>query len=323
MSREMFPMPSEVEFLHNGWPRTASRVPSRIIPSKPLDKVFQRDKRLRTRLMTIGIGMLCEGGIVIAADTQMTYTDGTTHDRVKIKTLRAVTCTYVITFSCSEANPAEALANDILLDLKLSDPKSPFGVEDVIKTRLETWADTRGLKDERPYVAFVLGVRFPPENADPFALYLCESPGTVLRKTAEDSNGYVAIGAGSVVTDPLFRTLFGSLAYPRICLAQLSYLMYRAKKDCRGACGGDTDAVLLSINSPDPLWIDRTFMRVAETHGRQLDKALARVASTILARNGRDDESRFAKLFDPKAANSLFGLPPVFRARTGEIIRED
>jgi len=301
-----------------------------ILPSPKPHSIFPRELPKPERLtkrgrMTIAIGMLCQDGMVVAADTQMTYTDGTTHNRSKIKSLRTVSGAYVVAYSCLDVNHAEALANDILSDLNLADPKSFIGVEDVIKSRLEQWASMPALKDDRPYVAFIVGCRLDPtpNNSDCLGLYLVESSGIVLRKTVEDSNGYVAIGAGAVVTDPLFRMLFGPLVHPRVCLAQMSYLMYRAKKDCRGACGGGTNAVLLRTDDPEPAWIDGVVV-AEQKYGGMLDGTLSRLTEKIMSRNGFDDRPRFVDFLDKKTMRSNFGLYGfAFRTRTGEILREN
>jgi 20S proteasome alpha/beta subunit len=290
-----------------------------MISPKPLERPPAKQPVKKTKHMTIAIGMLCQGGIIVAADTQMTYMDGTTYDAVKVQTLTTATGIYAIAYSCTDVNAAETLVNDILLDLKFVEPRSLTGFEDTVKNRMAQWSAVFTVKDDRPVVTIIVGVRINPNE---FGLYLCEPPGTMVLKTFENSNGYVAAGAGIAVTDPMFRTLFGSPVAPRVCLAQLSYLMYRAKKDCRGACGGATDAVLLSAEHAEPLWIQRALMKMAEWRGGLLDKALAHIASKILSRHGFDDESRFTELFDPKAANKLFGSSPLFIARTGELIRE-
>lgn len=294
--------------------------PHSIIP-RELPKPERLPKRGR---MTIGIGMFCQGGLVVAADTQMTYSDGTTHNRSKIKSLSAATGAYVIAYSCLDINHAEALANEILTDLNLSDPKSFIGVEEIVKNRLKQWAEMPTLRDDRPYIAFILGCRLDPtpNNSDCLGLYLFESSGIVLRKTIEDSHGYVAIGAGAVVTDPLFRMLFGSLVHPRVCLAQMSYLMYRAKKDCRGACGGETDAVLLRTDDPEPAWVEGMIW-AEQKYGGALDGMLSRLTEKIMSRNGFDDRTRFMDFLDKKNMRSNFGLSGfVFRTRAGETIRE-
>jgi hypothetical protein len=272
--------------------------------------------------MTIVIGMLCQGGVVIAADTQMTWPDGTTYDATKIQSAAFATGALAVAYTCLNANAAESLVRDLTLDVTMTSPKSLFGLEEIIKDRMAQWSKAYTVPNDRPDVALIVGARVNGENGGEFGLYLCEPPGTVVRKTAENSQGYVATGAGQIVTDPMFRTLFGLPVAPRVCLAQVSYLMHRAKKDCRGACGGETDAVLLSADHSEPLWIQRPLMKMAEFRSGFLDKALAHVASKVLSRHGFDDESRFAELFDPKAANKLFGSSPLFIARTGEVIRE-
>jgi 20S proteasome alpha/beta subunit len=282
---------------------------------------FPKPERLTKRgRMTIAIGMLCQDGLVLAVDTQMTWPDGTTYDAVKMQTLATQNGAFALAYTCFDMNAAETLVNDLIKDLRLAAPKSLAGVEDTIKNRMAQWSSVFTVKDDRPLVTIIAGARINPGE---FGLYLCEPPGTVVRKTFANSDGYVAAGAGQIVTDPMFRTLFGPPVPPRVCLAQISYLMYRAKKDCRGACGGATDAVLLSMDHAEPLWIQRPLMKIAELRGGFLDKALGHVASKILSRHGFDDESRFAELFDPKAANKLFGSSPLFIARTGEVIREN
>lgn len=270
----------------------------------------------KTPPMTIVIGMLCQGGVVIAADTQMTWPDGTTYDATKIQSAAFATGAIAVAYTCLNANAAESLVRDLTLDVTMASPKSLFGLEEIIKNRMAEWSKAYSVPNDRPDVALIVGARVNGEDGGEFGLYLCEPPGTVVRKTAENSQGYVAEGAGLVITDPLFRTLFGPLVPPRVCLGQLSYLMYRAKKDCRGACGGRTDAVLITEESADPLWMERALMKQAEFRGRILDETLAKVASAVLSRHRSDDFSGFSGIFDVYQ-NQLANL---FRARTGEVM---
>ena len=89
-----------------------------------------------------------------------------------------------------------------------------------------------------------------------------------MQKTVERTPTTPAEGAGMMITDPLFRTMFGPLVSPRMRLGQLSYLMYRAKKDCPRACGGGTDSVLITQEHSEPLWIERPLRKQAELRGR-------------------------------------------------------
>src|SRR5579863_1022947 len=253
---------SGVRMIH---PLETARMQTRTIAPKPLHRPAKLPARKPNR-MTIAIGMLCEGGLAIAADTQATNADGTTYDRAKVKAQKTAKGLFAAAFSGEDLNATEMLINDLLIDLNLLDPQSIFGVEDAIRNRMLQWSAIFQAKDERLYTGFVLGARVAGNSVNPskLALYFCEPPGKVFRQTMEDTKGYVAVGAGCVVTDPLFRTLFGQSVSPRVCLGQLSYLMYRAKKDCRGACGGGTDAVLIMEDHEDPLWIEQPLMKQAE-----------------------------------------------------------
>ncbi len=279
--------------------------------------------------MTIAIGMLCQDGIVIAADTQTTYPDGTTYDAVKVRSQKSANGLFGVAYSSEDANAAEMLIGDTMADLSILDPTSLLEVEDIVKNRIKEWETIFQSVNNQSYTAFILGVIVPGNSITPerIGLYYCEPPGKLLRKTIDNSKGYVAIGCGCVVTDPLFRTLFGAQVAPRVCLAQVSYLMYRAKKDCGGGCGGATDVVLLTTEKNAPVWIERAYMKKAEDYGYRLDETLSRMTGSIMSRNGFDDKSRFAKFFDQyfcrKEIRSSFGLAGFsFRARTGEMIRE-
>ena len=289
-----------------------------IIPQKP-----ERPARTPKR-MTIAIGMLCDEGLIIAADTQITNPDGTTYDKVKIKTQRAASGTFVMAWTAMDMYPAEMLIENILAGLNLSDPKTLGEVEDIVKSEMLSWSAGFAANQERPYTAFILGAQVQgiSINPDRMGMYFCEPPAIMLRQTMENSKGYIAIGAGLVVTDPLFRTLFGNLVPARVCLAQISYLMHRAKKDCRGACGGGTDAVLLRTSNLEPAWIEG-MMSAEQKYGAALDATLSRLTAKIMSRNGFDDKSRFADFLDRKSARGTFGLYGfTFHTRSGEPIRE-
>jgi len=302
-----------------------------MIASDPLFRI--RDTRLapkRKRLlkdlkgkpMTIAIGMLCQGGVVVAADTQMTWPDGTTYDATKIQSTSTPTLAIAIAYTCLDMNAAESLVRNLIRDVEMASPRSPSGLEDIIGSRMEAWSKTYIVHNDRPDVSLIVAARLTDPSLNgttEFRLYFCEPPGTIVQKTIENSSGYVAAGAGMIVTDPLFRTIFGPLVSPRRCLGQLSYLMYRAKKDCRGACGGRTDAVLITEEHSAPLWIEWVHLKHAELRGKLLDETLAKVASALMARNNSDDVSGFKGVLDAYHGQ----LANLFIARTGEVIRDE
>jgi 20S proteasome alpha/beta subunit len=78
--------------------------------------------------MTIVIGMLCQGGVVVAADTQITWPDGTTYDATKIQSATIATGALAVGYTCLNANAAESLVRDLILDVTMVSPKSLFGL---------------------------------------------------------------------------------------------------------------------------------------------------------------------------------------------------
>jgi len=266
--------------------------------------------------------MLCQGGMIVAADTQMTWDDASTYDAKKVRTAVTSAGSYAIAYSCPDARAADSLVAKLIADLKAKDPKSLVGVESIAKSTMSQWVSDFTFREDRPFMQLVLGTFIQHNPADGLALYFCEPPNTVTRQTLEDSDskGYIAIGQGHTVTDPLFRTLFGKLASPHVCLAQLSYLMYRAKKDCRGACGGHTDAVFLKAEHSEPLEVERRDMAQAESLGQWMDAALARTASAIIPEAYLSNKEFFDLASDIHTKGLGYKNSLQFRSRTGEEI---
>src|SRR5208283_4546566 len=163
-------------------------------------------KRFPVRnLMTIALGMTCQGGLVIAADTRMSTPEGVIYDACKLKTFLTIGGVFVIAYSSEIASAGETLVNEVMSDLTANDPNSFTGVEQWLKAAMTRWSSE--YKDE-PRSQLILGVFIGGK----IGLYFCQPPNTVNRKTLSDpSKGYIAVGAGAAVTDPLFRTLFGSV----------------------------------------------------------------------------------------------------------------
>jgi hypothetical protein len=257
--------------------------------------------------MTIAIGRVCTGGIIIAADTRISWEDGRTSDVKKIRSMKTGCGMYVMAHSSHDANTAESLMVRIEHDLNDNDPRFLMDVEGIIKNAMTTWYSDFGANNQpdlsllvaafvNPFTGWE-GMSQPPPWGDrkftqmiapEMGLYLCQPPNTVVNKMSPD--GYVAIGVGANISDPLFNTLFNYSSGPRVCLGQISYLMHRAKKDYGAYCGGQTDAVFLDPELVAPLEIKRTDMAVAESFGPSLDRALSSVASAIIPRDYAQDK---------------------------------
>jgi|SRR5271157_756025 len=106
-------------------------------------------------------------------------------------------------------------------------------------------------------------------------------------------NAYtITVNATAAVADPLYRTLFPSIAASaRIRLTQLAYLMYRAKRD-DAYCGGKTIAVLVPAGGDGPQWVTRESMEKAEDAVRTFDFLLKTAADAALPLPDESIESK-------------------------------
>lgn len=235
--------------------------------------------------MTIALGAICVGGIIVAADTNVVLEDGSKTQGCKVATALSTTGSYVIANASMDGNAAKTLVAHLVSDLENNELESLRDVEGIVADRMTQWASAH---TKSPSVQLVLAAKVARETTADFpderglALYFCEPPNTVLRKLAlDDSRGYVAVGTGAAVTDPLYMMLYSSaLKIPRKRLIEISYLMYRAKKDS-AFCGGRTNAVWLPSENIPPVWIKPPDMEKAEALGPTLDFLLNGTAAAV------------------------------------------
>jgi hypothetical protein len=271
--------------------------------------------------MTIAMGALCSGGVIVAADTLIVMSDGATSKATKVLVGKSNTCSFAIANATEDGNAANTLIPEIQRELEQDDPGTLLDVETNVKATMAKWV-SQYPHGNAPPIQMVMGVYVDrialpqPKTGGGVALYYCEPPNTMVAKELlDDCRGYHAIGLGSVVTDPLYRTLFAGPATTRTRLLEISYLMYRAKKDMASGCGGDTNAVLVRRKNEFPFWINNLEMRLAEKHGEWLDRALSNAARGMIEATGRNapaDLREFSSVF--KAVRNTYhessiGLP--------------
>jgi hypothetical protein len=275
------------------------------------------------RPMTIAIGMLCKGGVIVAADTQLTWPDGRTEYGPKVHEFSTKTGTFVIAIATSDIEAASPFISNVKRDLD-KPIKSLLGVENAIKETMKKWSSFFHFREDRNDISFILAAQIKdhaPEDKDTTGLFLCQLPMTVSRKTFDNAKGYVAIGCAKPATDPLFNVLFGGNvpASPRTSLGRASYLLYRAKKDFRGGCGGDTDAVFLSEDGR-AFWIEQLSMTIAESHGEHVDELLGKTASLIISEEWFDSVQWISKHAFDLEGKALSFRRLEFNAKNGELI---
>jgi hypothetical protein len=226
--------------------------------------------------------MICQGGLVFAADTRVVFADDSVSDMQKLLSFRANAGMFAIAQSAEDANAADSLIRNLEYTFRDQDPETcTFAIlEAAIETQLQSWYVP--VYDNRPRVQLLIGICL--NGNEDRRIYFCEPPNTVTRVLG----GYQAIGDGWLVSDPIYNHWFKQEmpSSPHACLCQISYLMYKAKQVKPTAVGGHTDAVLITGESGDfdfPYYIERVSMAVAESHGMALDRHLNKLAGLVMA----------------------------------------
>jgi hypothetical protein len=235
--------------------------------------------------MTLAIGMLCEDGLLLMADTRLSYTDGSVAEAVKLKAFEAGDGVFAIVQSSEDFHAAESLVAELKEKLKGKPPKSRLDFIAIAKKVMGHWYVP--VYENRPAVKLLVGFLLPPSVTqkqssvqEDWGFYFCEPPNTVTFL----HDKYKAIGDARIFTDPIYTTWFNNGPLPSLytALCQASYMMHKAKKLHSVTVGGNTDTALLVRGSDKPLCIERLDMQDAEGRGETLDGILSRFAAIIM-----------------------------------------
>lgn len=227
-------------------------------------------------LMTIAIGSLCQNGAIVMADTNVILTDGTKYQGCKVAAGSSKYGHCIMANAADDGNAASTLGQQLISDFKSKAVRTFANLELLMAKRMTAWA--RAFNGKPPSTQFVFAAYLSGES-DRLNLYFLEPPNTVLLKS---DIGYVAVGTGAAITDPLHKALVRHHFHPaQLMLKYLSYLMYRAKED--GAwCGGQTDALFLKVSGEDPVTISKTDMGRAERLAPQLEWVLHEATLAVM-----------------------------------------
>jgi 20S proteasome alpha/beta subunit len=224
--------------------------------------------------MTIALGMLCRGGLIIAADTKSTDSNGAVTHEYKVASFVGKNGSFAIANASNDANAAVTMVGKIRTAMEGTAFKQWADLEEVIAYEM---TDFSNAFRKAPEHQVIIGASL---NGQGVRLYFCEPPNTVLDKTVE---GYVSIGSGASVADPLRRSLFRVTLHldPQLNFRQIAYLMYRAKKE-QVFCGGDTTAVYICEDGRSPEWAKTRDFRDAEEVAPHLDRFLEMTAGMFI-----------------------------------------
>lgn len=242
--------------------------------------------------MTLAIGMRYQGGVILAADTRLSYGAGQpVSEGSKMIGDQAGKCNFVIAQCTDDVYAASTVMEDIRAKLKSEKPETLSKLETAIKQAL--WEGYAPVHDNRPDIQLLLAAFVGDEPA----LYFCSPPSTV----SPLWGNYHAIGEARPISSEIgkwFETRTDWTAHERLC--QLSYIMYRAKLLQPDSVGGHTDVAVLSNWEDVPLWIEHLSMDVAESHGMAFDRHLAELACMAVGGKAKGTEEII------KTAESLY-----------------
>ena len=224
--------------------------------------------------MTIAIGLQYYGGVLVASDNKVVLSDGSVKYAAKLNAFKGKSGIFAIVASTNDANASKTLENKIEKFLRNNAVSNREELEHAFATQMSSWYVIAG---EKAGIQFVLGACLKNDGA---RLYFCEPPNSFV----EINDGYVAVGSGASVTDPLHKMLFGFSDHdsPIVSLRKLSYLMYRAKKDS-ALCGGRTHCALLHPTFDEPRIVNILDLEAAEKKGPGLDFLLQSAALFALS----------------------------------------
>jgi len=231
--------------------------------------------------MTIAIGRLCTNGLIIAADTKICPSDGSTQYARKVHRKRAANGAFVIAYACNDVDAARTLREDLFEVLLRNDPETLRQVEEIIRSGMVKWAES--YTHDLPWIDLILGVSLrAPRSSDRdlcggTGLYHCRPPAIMVRKSYNQTEptSFISIGSGATLADSIMTSLFtGKSENPKDSLKQLAYILYRVKKDLGQWCGGFTNAYFMCEGEVDAFEISPACMDHAENAGEMLDQLL-------------------------------------------------
>jgi hypothetical protein len=258
--------------------------------------------------MTIAMSAYCAGGIVLCTDSNIIYGDQKWQG-LKIAHTLGKTGSFAVASSSEDVDAGNTLVGNLIDSLNSTEIKDRKQLESLVTSRMSKWA--KPFLGNPPKVGFILASYingYQIRNEGLFIHY-CEPPNTmILRKIFDDHDGFIGIGTGSAITNPLFKTLFSSLASAKARLTEFAYLMYRAEKN-DAWCGGPTIAVVLKAEHIEPMRINPMDMQAAKELGHLFDFLLRTTGAGIIPQP--DDDK--AKKFSEHIASMVFDLGAKFR----------
>jgi hypothetical protein len=186
--------------------------------------------------MTIGIGALYSNGVIVAADSKVVFSDGSTDTDAKLSlSMSPERAMLAIANAAEDGHAAKTAASKIgsaFIDANREE-KSP---EILLGNAMGRWYRSYG-NSQAPVLEFLVGKVIVDEWA---GLYYLQPPSTILVKAP------MAIGRGARPVEPLLDLISNEKNSLKPQLLLIAYLMHLAKEQEGSACGGQTTALVIT-----------------------------------------------------------------------------
>jgi len=263
-----------------------------MIAPKPQRELFTRLKRPPARrkpAVTIAIGFKCSDGVVLAADTQITWQDSHKYYERKLRPHFDETRTWNATFTFAGDPALWKSFNEKFRDamaLTQTVPVTASRIRDVIETVLQLF-DV--LHRDPMNLNLLCAVSVP---GDTYQLYKTQG------HTIHEVHGYEYVGCGDssilrflgpLLTAPPPVSLMDQHGYiVRQAVTIATYLVMKAKTYVDG-CGGDTDVWAMRPDGAFAVW-DQTKIYKIEQMMLMLEHHMKHVATHFFDRRFSDEQ---------------------------------
>jgi hypothetical protein len=186
--------------------------------------------------MTIGIGALYSDGVIVAADSKVVFSDGSTDTGTKVSlSISPEQAMLAITDAAEDGHAAKTVAGGIctaFIDAH-RERKNP---ETLLRNAMGRWYRSYG-HSQIPVLEFLVGKVIVNDWA---GLYYLSPPSTILIQAP------MAIGRGARPVEHLLTLLSNDNNPLKPQLLLVAYLMHLAKEQEGSACGGQTTALVIT-----------------------------------------------------------------------------
>ena len=186
--------------------------------------------------MTIAIGALYSDGVIVAADSKVVFSDGSTDNDAKLSLSMSPERAMLAIANAAEDGRAAKTVGDGIGSAFIDAHREHKDPSILLSKAMGRWHRSYG-HSQPPVLEFLIGKVIVDEWA---GLYYLQPPSTIFTRAP------MAIGRGARPVEPLLDLLDNEKSSLKSQLLLIAYLMRLAKDQEGSACGGATTALVIT-----------------------------------------------------------------------------